>query len=96
MQMMKHKKATITITLKSDLSVASGYSYAGLVDSDVCYDDYGIPYIPGRRLKGCFRKTAETVLYACMNDEQIAAVFGNRGSNQVQGSEMQCRIIMRN
>lgn len=88
MQMMKHKKATITITLKSDLSVASGYSYAGLVDSDVCYDDYGIPYIPGRRLKGCFRKTAETVLYACMNDEQIAAVFGNRGSNQVQGIQI--------
>lgn len=88
MQNKKQKKGTIRIKLKSDLSVASGYSYAGLVDSDICYDDYGIPFIPGRRLKGCFRNVAESVLYMCLSEEQIADLFGSWGSNRVQGIQI--------
>lgn len=61
--MTNRKKGTITIELKSDICLGSGYSYAGIVDSDVCYDDCGIPYIPAKRIKGCIRETIETLLY---------------------------------
>ena len=47
------------IQLKSDLCVGSGFSYAGIVDSDVSYNKYGFPYISGKRLKGCMRESAE-------------------------------------
>lgn len=55
------KKAKIKITLMSDLCVGSGYSYAGVIDSDVTADSYGFPYIPARRLKGCMREAAEMI-----------------------------------
>lgn len=74
--------AELRITLKSDLCVASGYSYAGIVDSEVCHDIYGIPYIPARRLKGCFRETAESILYSLFDSEDgkkaLENIFGKR------------------
>ena len=38
-------KDELRITLKSDLCVGSGYSYAGIIDSDVSYDECGLPYM---------------------------------------------------
>ena len=62
--MSKRVEGKIKITLLSDLCVSSGYSFAGMVDSDICYDDCGLPYIPAKRLKGCIRETLEQYLYA--------------------------------
>lgn len=72
----------IKITLKSDLCIGSGYSYAGIVDSDVCYDETGIPFIPGKRLKGCFRETANSFLHSLYDDEFINTLFGERGQKE--------------
>ena len=58
---MKDREYRLIITLKSDLCVGSGYSYAGIIDSDICYDALGLPYIPARRLKGCLREAAELI-----------------------------------
>lgn len=57
--MIKHDK--LEITLMSDLCAGSGYSYAGIVDEDICYDEYGLPFIPGRRIKGCLKEAAEEI-----------------------------------
>ena len=75
------KEATIKIQLKSDLCMGSGYSYAGIIDSDICYDAYGIPYIPAKRLKGCFRDVAENTLYSIIDQEKIEKIFGKAGSH---------------
>ena len=40
---MSRKKGVLRITLRSDLCVGSGYSYAGIIDSDICYNENGIP-----------------------------------------------------
>lgn len=77
---MSRKEAKLSITLKSDLCVGSGYSYAGIVDSDICYNENGIPYIPGRRLKGCLREAGELI-----GIENLAEVFGVAGNDKVQG-----------
>lgn len=73
-----NKMAVVRITLQSDLCVGSGYSYAGVIDSDVTSDRYGIPYIPARRLKGCMREAAE-MISAILQPDAISKLFGKRG-----------------
>ncbi len=75
------KNGKIRIELKSDLCAGSGYSYAGIVDSDSCYDEHGLPYIPGRRLRGCLRETAEQLLYAKYDAGKIEELFGKTGED---------------
>ena len=79
------KEAIIKIQLKSDLCMGSGYSYAGIIDSDICYDVNGIPYIPAKRLKGCFRDVAENVLYSIISEEKIEKLFGKSGCKAATG-----------
>ena len=80
--MRVRKNMVIRIELKSDLCAGSGYSHAGVIDSDVCYDDCGIPYIPAKRLRGCFRETLESCLYARQESYGISSekFFGEAGS----------------
>ena len=52
------KKYKLIIELLSDLCVANGGVYNSMLDTDVCYDAYGLPYIPGKRIKGCLRECA--------------------------------------
>lgn len=75
-------KKTLKITLKSDLCVGSGYAFAGVIDSDVCYDACGIPYIPARRLKGCLREAAELIGFTEQEQERM---FGKRGAAAAEG-----------
>lgn len=79
---MGGRKYELVITLKSDLCAGSGYSYAGIVDSDVCYDSYGFPYIAARRLKGCLREAAELI---GVTKEEIGKIFGQGGEEKVSG-----------
>ena len=79
---MGGRKYELVITLKSDLCAGSGYSYAGIVDSDVCYDSYGFPYIAARRLKGCLREAAELI---GVTKEEIGKIFGQGGEEKEIG-----------
>lgn len=74
---MSLKRAKLNIILKSDLCVGSGYSYAGIIDTDICYNNNGIPYIPARRLKGCLREAAEVIGIA------TNSVFGKSGEDSM-------------
>ncbi len=64
--------------LKSDAIPGSGNSLAGIIDRDIAYDKYGLPYIPAKRVKGILRESAEELGF----DED--AVFG------VEGREKGC------
>lgn len=75
------KKATLEITLKSDLCAGSGYSYAGVVDTDSESDQFGLPWIPGRRLKGCMREAAEEIL-PVLHEKDLDRLFGSRGGKR--------------
>ena len=68
----------IKLKLRSDICIGSGYSHAGMIDSDICYDNYGIPYIPAKRLKGCLRNSLETLLYSrYQTSEDLFGASGN-------------------
>ena len=64
----------LRITLKSDLCSASGDGFSLTIDTDVCYDESGLPVIPSRRLKGCMREAAEYI-----GAENIDEIFGAAG-----------------
>lgn len=77
------KYGKIKIELRSDFCPGSGYAWAGVIDSDVSYDAWGIPYVPARRLKGCMREAAELVC-----GEAVEALFGKSGDDGVKGIVM--------
>lgn len=70
----------ISIKLLSDLCCYSGEVYNTTVDTDVVYDDYGLPYIPAKRLKGCIREAA-LELYEMGLMPHYNAIFGKEGSD---------------
>lgn len=82
---MVTKKYDLKLTLNSDTLIGSGEGYGAVVDSDVVFDDCGIPYIPAKRVKGLLRdsariagemlETAKLELNRCSLDE----LFGNPG-----------------
>ena len=75
-------KYRLTIDLKSDLCASSGTGLGSLIDADVCYDEYGIPYIPAKRIKGLLKEAA---MEYCDWDESATAyldkIFGVEGNN---------------
>ena len=69
----------------SDLCSSSGEGVAGVIDSDVTFDDCGLPYIPGKRLKGCLREVALELRDAIgpdFDDNTYHSLFGIPGSHQ--------------
>ena len=73
-------KKKIEIKLKSDLCAGSGKSLGSLIDTDICYDDYGLVYIPSKRIKGLLRE-AFTEYYDWAktpeNDEELKKIRDN-------------------
>ncbi len=72
--------AEIIIQLMSDLCAGNGESVGNGIDSDICADQYGFPFIPGRRLLGCLRDAAiELQRYGLKDatEENIGQIFGD-------------------
>lgn len=74
---MNRTKTNIKITLKSDLCVSSGQAYSGIIDTDICMNENGFPYIPARRIKGVMRESA--MMLGC-EDAKIEKLFGCGGN----------------
>ena len=73
----------ITIKLLSDLCTASGETHNSMVDTDIVYDEYGIPYIPAKRIKGCIREAAlEMMEMGLIEQLQYLKIFGKEGDQR--------------
>lgn len=71
------------IKLLSDMCTYSGETYNSIVDTDIVYDMYGIPYIPAKRIKGCIRETAlELLEFGLISREKYEKLFGKEGNQQ--------------
>ena len=72
----------LIIELKSDGLFGSGEGWGGVVDSDTYFDEYGLPIIPGKRIKGCLRESAQEILEMLgVDDAKINDLFGSAGSD---------------
>jgi CRISPR-associated protein Csx10 len=62
---------------------ASGSGHGSFIDTDICFDKYGFPYIPAKRLKGCLLDCAALLMdWELCNEEEIRKLFGEKGSSQ--------------
>ena len=69
----------LIIRLLSDLCTCSGDTHNSLVDTDVVYDENGIPYIPAKRIKGCIREVAQEMVELGIADAEMHEIFGKEG-----------------
>lgn len=80
------KQGKLKITLYSDLCAYSGYANRSTIDNDICFDKYGIPYIPARRIKGCFQETADLLKrHPAVSGIDTGMIFGAWGSDRNDG-----------
>jgi len=77
----------LKFTLKGDATFGRGDGVAGVVDSEVQHDVYGLPYLGGRALKGLLGEECANILFALEQQGraqrwQAAAqrLFGSPGS----------------
>lgn len=72
------KKYELSIQLLSDLCVSDGGVYNSSLDMEICHDECGFPYIPGRRIKGCLRECARELCDWGREDIDIEKIFGGK------------------
>ena len=70
----------IELKLLSDTCAASGLGAFGGVDTDITIDEYGLPIIPAKRLKGCLREEGlEIISVLPMYEDVFFKLFGKPG-----------------
>ena len=81
----------LEVTLLSDATFGRGDGVAGLIDAEVEHDEYGLPYLRGRTLRGLLVEECANIFYALNGHpslarlEQIASqMFGNAGSTAAE------------
>ena len=52
-------RRNLSIELISNLICGSGEGWGNIIDIDSTHDEYGLPYIPARRIKGLLKEAAE-------------------------------------
>lgn len=79
---------TLKLSTLSDTIIGSAQSFGTIIDSDIVFDDRGLPYIPAKRIKGLFRNAAEDLMQAegfkeilNLNERVVLDTYGRIGSN---------------
>jgi hypothetical protein len=86
----------LCFTLLSDATFGRGEGLAGLVDQEVDHDEYGLPYLRGRTLKGLLNEECANILYALerqrldMEHWALSAqrLFGSPGSTKSDDAQL--------
>jgi CRISPR-associated protein Csx10 len=92
------KTYNLKLTLQSPCLIGSGEGFGAVIDSDIVFDELGIPYIPAKRIKGCLRdsaievcemfKQAEIKMFVLEEENSengfkiISRLFGNPGDEK--------------
>jgi len=82
-------KYYLEIELISSLTSAAGEGRVGVVDTDIAFDDLGLPILPGRRLKGLWREAYADVVDAWQQCGEtftsVDKIFGKAGQKPNDG-----------
>lgn len=81
----------LEITLLSDATFGRGDGVAGLIDAEVEHDEYGLPYLRGRTLRGLLVEECANIFYALTWHPTLAQLeatasqmFGSAGSTAAE------------
>ena len=81
----------LEVVLRSPTLIGSGEGFGAVIDSDIVFDNLGLPYIPARRLKGCLKDAAEHVAemfqmagipFPGSSESILLDIFGKKGIQQ--------------
>lgn len=79
--MANTSKIELTLKLLSDAIPGNGEGLTGIIDTDICYDEFGLPYIPAKRIKGILRESAlDLSHYSMLTNQEYEELFGTSGS----------------
>lgn len=86
-------KYTLKLSLLSDTTFGRGDGLAGYIDSEVEHDEYGLPFLRGRALKGLLAEECANVLFSLGSSgiswfDTANKLFGQAGSNMEDNSEI--------
>ncbi len=70
----------IEMKLLSDTLIGSSEGFGAILDTDIIYDEIGLPYIPAKRLKGILRDSADEINEYLKKGINISEIFGAKGS----------------
>ncbi len=78
------KKYMLKLECHSPSLIGSGEGFGAIIDTDIVFDDAGIPYIPAKRIKGCLRDAALEVQEMFRSAQisfpiQVEKTFGESG-----------------
>ncbi|MDP3149834.1 MAG: RAMP superfamily CRISPR-associated protein [Ignavibacteria bacterium] len=82
------KTLKVTLELLSDTLSGSGEGFGAMIDTDVQYDEFGIPFISAKRIKGCLKNSLHDLL-------EMPAVSDNKfqGQSEAERKESRKEII---
>ncbi len=89
------KTLTIEITLKSSTLTGSGEGFGAIIDTDIVFDEIGLPYIPAKRIKGCLRDSA-TEVSEMFNSSGINFPLDIDNTFGKEGQEKSCPVYFSN
>lgn len=87
----------LQIMLQRDAALGRGDGLAGLIDQEVEHDEYGLPFLKGRTLKGLLVEECANILYALGKNNSVLAakyqeaadnLFGRPGSTLEDNASM--------
>ncbi len=80
------RELTLKIKTCSEVLVGSGQGWGATIDSDIVFDEYGLPCIPAKRIKGVLRESAVEVSEMFEKsgidpdfEKKVESLFGKRG-----------------
>jgi len=75
----------LIIELKSDAIPGAGEGLSGIVDTEINCDEFGIPYLPAKRIKGILRESALELNKTGILQHNFEDFFGTRGKKEGTG-----------
>lgn len=88
-------KLKIKMTPESPLFMGSGIGWGTEIDSDLIFDEFGLPYVPARRFKGLLRESALEVLE--MMEHANSSLFSRNDFESLFGKASQeGRLVLNN
>lgn len=52
----------LEIKFLSDAIIGSAEGYGAIIDTDIVYDEFGLPFIPAKRIKGILRNSSDDLI----------------------------------
>ncbi len=87
---------TLKVKLISPALTASGEGFGAIIDTDIVFDETGLPYIPAKRIKGCLLDSAREVKEMFFDHSEINLSLNINKTFGVVGTKTSAPVYISN